>query len=375
MDPRIEKLSHELITYSCALKPGEKVLIEYTGRECADLVKALIREAYAAKGLPFVQYEDESIKREILLGLDTEQAKLMSALDQERMRNMDCYISVRGYDNINELSDVPAFKIKKYDELYSVPVHDQIRIPKTRWAVLRYPNSSAAQLSGMSLEAFTDFYFDVCNLDYSKMSKAMEPLRDLMEKTDRVRIKAPGTDLSFSIKGIPAIPCDGKYNIPDGEVYTAPVRDSVNGVITYNTASTYNSHTFENISLRFENGKIMEARANDTEKINEIFDTDPGARYVGEFAIGLNPFVNSPMNDILFDEKINGSIHFTPGDSYEDAPNGNHSSIHWDLVLILRKEWGGGEIFFDDVLIQKDGKFVRDELKGLNPENLKNIKS
>lgn len=371
MDPRTEKLAKNLINYSCGLKAGEKVLIEYTGDEPKDLIKALIREAYAVHGLPFVQYEDESIKREILLGCTTDQLKLMSRLDCARMSEMDCYISVRGYDNINELSDVPAAKIRKYDELYSYPVHDEIRVPKTRWVVLRYPNKSAAQLARMSLEAFTDFYFEVCNLDYSKMAAAMEVLCELMNTTDRVRLIAPGTDLSFSIKDIPAIACAGKYNIPDGEVYTAPVRDSVNGTILYNTASTYNAFTFENIRLEFRNGKIVNATANNTEKLNEIFDTDEGARYVGEFALGVNPYVRNPMNDILFDEKICGSIHFTPGQCYDEAPNGNNSAIHWDLVLIMRSEWGGGEIYFDDVLIRKDGIFTLPRLECLNPENLK----
>lgn len=370
MDPRCEKLAKNLINNSCKLKKGEKVLIEYTGNEPTDLVKAIIREAYLKGGLPFVQHEDQSIKRELLLGAKTAQLELMSRLDCLRMKEMDCYIAVRGYDNINELSDVPSMKIKKYEELYSVPVHDEIRVPKTRWVVLRYPNNSLAQLSGMSLEAFTDFYFDVCNLDYTKMARAMEPLKELMEKTDRVRIKAPGTNLSFSIKGIPAIPCAGECNIPDGEVYTAPVKDSVNGTITYNAPSTYNSFTFENVSLEFKDGKIIKATANNNEKVNEVFETDEGAGYVGEFAIGLNPYIKSPMNDILFDEKITGSAHFTPGACYDDAENGNRSAIHWDLVLIMRPEWGGGEIWFDDTCVQKDGRFILPQLEYLNPENL-----
>jgi aminopeptidase len=225
-------------------------------------------------------------------------------------------------------------------------------------------------MSAMSTEAFENLYFNVCNLDYSKMEKAMTPLVELMERTDKVRIVAPNTDLTFSIKGIPAIKCAGDCNIPDGEVYTAPVKDSVNGRISYNVPSTENGIRFTDISLLFKDGKIIEATSNNTKAINEIFDTDEGARYVGEFAIGFNPFVHSPMCDILFDEKIAGSIHFTPGMCYEDAPNGNKSAIHWDLVLIMRPEYGGGEIWFDDKLIRKDGLFVVDELKCLNPENL-----
>ena len=227
-----------------------------------------------------------------------------------------------------------------------------------------------AQAANMSTEAFEDFYFNVCNLDYSKMSKAMDKLVDLMNKTDKVRLVSKDTDISFSIKDIPAIKCAGEMNIPDGEVYTAPVKDSVNGVITYNTPSLHSGFTYENIQLTFKDGKIIKATANNTEKINEVFDIDEGARFVGEFAIGVNPYILEPMKDTLFDEKITGSIHFTPGACYEDAPNGNDSALHWDLVLIQRPEYGGGEIYFDDVLIRKDGIFVLDELKCLNPENL-----
>ncbi|TGU85018.1 aminopeptidase, partial [Mesorhizobium sp. M00.F.Ca.ET.186.01.1.1] len=165
------------------------------------------------------------------------------------------------------------------------------------------------------------------------------------------------------IKGIPAIKCAGEANIPDGEVFTAPVRDSVNGTISYNTPSPYQGFTYDNIKLTFKDGKIIEATANDTTKINEVFDTDEGARYVGEFAIGVNPYIQNPMKDILFDEKIDGSFHFTPGQAYDDAFNGNKSSIHWDLVMIQRPEWGGGEIWFDDRLIRKDGRFVVPELE------------
>jgi aminopeptidase len=236
---------------------------------------------------------------------------------------------------------------------------------------MRYPNSSMAQKANMSTEQFEEFYFNVCNLDYAKMSKAMDPLEALLIKTDKVRIKGVGTDLSFSIKGLPAFKCDGEANIPDGEVYTAPVKDSVNGYITYNTPAEYQSFTYENIRLEFKDGKIIKATANDTERINKVFDTDEGSRYVGEFAIGVNPYIIKPMKDTLFDEKIMGSFHFTPGSAYDKCFNGNRSAIHWDLVCIQTPEYGGGEIWFDDVLIRKDGKFILKELEVLNPENLK----
>lgn len=370
MDERIKKLAFNLVNYSVKVKEGEKVYIHYIGSYTTDLARCLIKEVYKAKGMPFVHFTDNRVLRETLLNCSDEQLKLMAKFDCAEMDEMDCYIGVRGADNIAELSDVPADKMHLYETLYSTPVHSDRRVAHTKWVVLRYPNPSMAQLSNISLEAFEEYYFNVCNLDYSKMDKAMDSLQALMMSTDRVRITGQGTDINFSIKGIPAIKCAGEMNIPDGEVYTAPVKDSINGTITYNTPSVYQGFTYENVCLTFENGKIIQAASNDTERINKVFDTDEGARYVGEFAIGVNPYITKPMKDILFDEKIMGSIHFTPGCSYDDAPNGNKSSIHWDLVFIQTPEYGGGEIYFDDVLIRKDGRFVLPELLCLNPENL-----
>jgi aminopeptidase len=369
-DPRIEKLARSLIQYSVQLQPGEKVLIENFGLQ-RELVTALVKEAYAAGGYPFVSIKDHSVERALLMGAQEEQYNMMADFEANVMKEMDAYIGLRSGDNISEQSDVPDERIRLHGSTIGRKVHREIRVPKKKWVVLRYPNASMAQLAKMSTEAFEDFYFDVCNLDYSKMDSAMDNLVELMNKTDKVRLVGVGTDLTFSIKDIPAVKCAGRLNIPDGEVYSAPVKDSVNGTISYNTPSPYNGFTFENVSLTFKDGKIVEATANDTERINKIFDTDEGARYVGEFAIGVNPHIQHPMQDILFDEKIDGSFHFTPGECYEEANNGNHSNIHWDMVMIQRPEYGGGEIYFDDVLIRKDGKFVLPELEVLNPENLK----
>lgn len=371
MDSRIKKLAEGLVNYSCNVKEGDKVYIHYIGKDTKDLARQLVKEVYKAKGIPFVHYTEPQVQREVLLHATKEQMELMAEADSLEMSKMDCYIGVRGSDNVSELSDVPSDRMALYDTYYQTPVHHGIRVPKTRWVVLRYPNAAMAQLSGTSVEAFEDFYFEVCTLDYSRMNEAMKPLIEYMNRTDKVRMIGPGTDLTFSIKGIPAIPCAGNMNIPDGEVYTAPVRNSVNGKITYNTPSLYNGFTYENVCLEFKDGRIINATANDTVRINEVFDTDEGARYIGEFAIGVNPYILEPMKDILFDEKISGSIHFTPGNCYQEAPNGNASAIHWDLVWIQRPEYGGGEIYFDDVLVRKDGRFVVPELLCLNPENLK----
>ncbi len=372
MDNRIVKLADNLVNYSMEVKPGDKVYIDYIGADTEPLARALIKEVYKAGGVPFPHFTSQRVLREILLNCTKEQLEFMAKRDSEEMDAMDCYVAVRGTENVAELSDVPSENMKMYELYYRKPVHSDRRVPNTRWVVLRYPNASMAQLSDTSQDAFEDFYYDVCTLDYSKMEEAMKPLVKLMEKTDKVRLVCDnGTDLTFSIKDIPVIPCAGHMNIPDGEVFTAPVKDSVNGVIHYNTPSPYQGVTYEDVVLEFKDGKIVNATSNYTEKINKIFDTDEGARYVGEFAIGVNPYITKPMKDILFDEKIMGSIHFTPGSSYDEAPNGNKSSVHWDLVLIMTPEFGGGEIYFDDVLVRKDGRFIIDELECLNPENLK----
>ncbi|MGI6669830.1 MAG: aminopeptidase [Acetivibrionales bacterium] len=368
-DPRIEKLAKNLINYSVNLQKGEKILIESIGFEIP-LVKELIKQAYLAGGIPFVTIKNQELLRVLLSECSEEQVKAMASFEIPRMKEMQAYIGIRAGENVSEMGAVPADKMEIYSRYYQKPLHSDIRVPHTKWCILRYPNHSMAQLAGMATEAFEDFYFKVCNLDYSKMSKAMDNLVKLMEKTDRVRITGMDTDLTFSIKGMPAIKCAGKHNIPDGEVYTAPVKDSVNGVITYNTPAVYQGVTFENIRLEFKDGRIVKASANDSERINKIFDTDEGARYVGEFSLGLNPYIEKPMKDTLFDEKIKGSIHFTPGSSYDECFNGNKSAIHWDLVLIQRPEYGGGEIWFDDTLIRKDGIFTVPELEVLNPDKL-----
>lgn len=369
-DARQEKLAENLVAFSIKVKKGDKVWVDVIG-ESGALPFCIVRAIYRHGGMPFVNIIDKRILREILMGASAEQLDIWAKRDVEFMSKMDCYIGVRGDVNNYELSDVPEEKMREYERRYSEPVHSGVRVPKTRWVILRYPTTGMSQLAGMSTDAFENYYFDVCCLDYQKMDKAMNPLVKLMNNTNKVRIVAKDTDLTFSIKGIGAIKCAGNCNIPDGEIYTAPVKESVNGYIHYNVPSIESGFRFEDVRLEFKDGKIVKATANDTARANALFDTDEGARYVGEFAIGVNPYVTKAIGDILFDEKISGSIHFTPGCCYNDAYNANKSALHWDLVLCQTPEHGGGEIWFDDVLIRKDGLFVLDSLKGLNPENLK----
>lgn len=367
-DPRYTKLAKLVVEYSTRLQPGDRVLLDMIDVP-DDFSIELMRAARARGAIPLIEVRHTRITREILRGMNDRQASLVRDLDLVRIKKMQAYIAVRGSDNINENADVPGDRMALYSR-FTRPVLDY-RVGKTRWCVLRWPTPSMAQSAGMSTEAFEDLYFQVCTLDYAKMARAMVPLHRRMKKTDRVRITGPGTDLTFSIKGIGAKMCQGDRNIPDGEVFSCPVKTSVNGAIQFNTPTLYSGTKFENVRLEFHNGKIIKATSNNTKRLNEILDTDPGARYTGEFSLGFNPCILNPMCDILFDEKIAGSLHLTPGAAYQECDNGNHSAVHWDMVLIQRPEWGGGEVWFDGELIRKDGLFVPRDLKPLNPARLR----
>ena len=363
-DPRNTTLARQLLDYSVELKPGETLYLEIKGKETLELGKQIIRLATERGATPFWFYNDESLLRQFLQHAGEDQMKRQAELHLELMTRTHAYIGLRGSDNPFDLADIDPKQTERFNTLFYKPVHLEQRVKKTRWVVLRYPNNAMAQLAETSQEKFEDFYYNVCCLDYAKMSRAQDRLFALMTATDQVRIKSPGTDLTFSIKGIACKKCDGHRNIPDGEVFTAPVRDSVNGTIAFNTPSLKDGLVFTGIKLTFERGKIVKAWANaNVEKLNRIFDSDEGARYIGEFSLGLNPFILHPMRDTLFDEKIAGSFHFTPGQCYDEAYNANQSAIHWDLVLIQRPEYGGGEIWFDGKLIRKDGVFTDPELE------------
>ncbi|HLH55564.1 MAG TPA: aminopeptidase [Verrucomicrobiae bacterium] len=367
-DPRYTKLARLLVEYSTALKKGDRVLLDMIDVP-DDFSIELIRAARRVGAVPLVEARHTRLTREMLRETTAEHATLVRDIELARMRKMQAYIAIRGSANANENADVPSDRMGLYSRI-NRPVLNQ-RVNKTRWCVLRWPTPSMAQGAGMSTEAFENLYFDVCTMDYRRMARAMAPLHKRMTKADRVQIKGPGTDLSFSIKGIGAKMCKGDRNIPDGEVFSCPVRNSINGTIRFNTPTLYSGTKFENVALEFKNGKVVGATSNNTKRLNEILDTDPGARYTGEFSLGFNPFILNPMCDILFDEKIAGSLHLTPGQAYKDCDNGNRSAVHWDMVLIQRPEWGGGEIWFDGELIRKNGLFVTKDLKGLNPANLK----
>ncbi len=367
-DPRYAKLAKLLVEYSTGLKKGDHVLLDLIDVPDEFGIQ-LLRAARAAGAIPVLEARHTRLQRELLRHTDQHHAALTRDLELFRMKKVQAYIAVRGSANANENADVPSDRMALFSRIMR-PVLNY-RVGKTRWCVLRWPTPSMAQGAGMSTEAFEDLYFDVCTMNYRKMAHAMVPLERRLKKADRVEIKGPGTDLNFSIKGIGAKMCRGDRNIPDGEVFSCPVKNSVNGHIQFNTPTLYSGTKFENVFLEFKDGKIVNATSNNTRRLNEILDTDSGARYTGEFSMGFNPYILNPMCDILFDEKIAGSLHLTPGQAYEECDNGNRSAVHWDMVLIQRPEWGGGEIRVDGELIRKDGLFLPKDLKPLNPANLK----
>jgi aminopeptidase len=365
-DPRIDKLAALLLDHSCRLKKGEHVLIEAFDLPEVDLVCALVEGAAERGCVPLVSTKSNEVLRSLYRTATEASMQAAARYETARMESVQAYIGIRGAANSSQHADVPQEKMDLYQKHWWHVVHSDVRVAKTKWVVLRYPTDSFAQAASMSTQAFEDFYFDVCTADYAAMKEAQEPLAARMRSADKVRIVAPGTELEFSIKDIPVIPCFGERNIPDGEVFTAPVRDSINGVIRFNTQSRYQGTVFSEIQFEFKNGKIVKATANNTERINAVLDSDEGGRYCGEWSLGTNNRVRHPMLDTLFDEKIGGSFHLTPGNAYEIADNGNRSRIHWDLVLIQREDYGGGEVWFDGELLRKDGRFVPRDLQGLN---------
>ena len=369
-DPRWKNLADVLIDYSIKLR-NEEVVVIFAMDAPDEMVALLIKKIYDVGGIPLLVSSNERVLRAYIKDTNEATMRIYGEVELSMCKRAKAAIFLIGSYNLTELSDVPDEKMNLYVKYRQGPVVFDWIVNNLKWVLLNWPYTSLAQAAEMSTEAFEDFFFESCTMDYSKMSLAMDPLVKLMQRTDQVRLVSPGTDLEFSIKGIPAIKCDGAMNLPDGEVFTAPVKDSINGTIRYNTRTSYQGKVYDNIAFRFKDGRIVESTSSRTEEMNAVLDTDEGARYIGEFAIGLNPFVTKPMLNILFDEKIAGSIHLTPGNAYDMAPNGNKSLIHWDLVLIQTKKWGGGEIYFDGELVRKDGVFVIEELIGLNPEHLR----
>ncbi|MFU8812313.1 MAG: aminopeptidase [Balneolaceae bacterium] len=362
--PNDEQLAAQLLSHSTELQPGEHILIQTIGFNAIGLVRALAEQARDMGAHPHIKIEDPEINRLLMEKGDEEFWTRQAEKDQlPLMKQMDAFIGIRGSENIFENADVSGEANKAYSDHFLKPVHFEERVNHTRWTVLRYPSAAFAMNAKMPTERFRAFYYDACLLDYSKLEEAMKPLEAMLRDTDIIQLKGEGTDISFSVKGQNWIPCFGKRNIPDGELFSSPILDSVNGTIRY-APSVYQGKPFEFVTLHVKGGTVVDFDSSDNRSLEEILDTDEGARRFGEFSFGLNPIIKSPMYDILFDEKIYGSNHLTLGNDYEIAPNGNQSNIHWDLVCI------GADVYLDGVKVREGRNFTHEKLLGLNPSGL-----
>lgn len=369
-DPRIDKLADLLVNYSVKAEKNQKIQVR-TKPDGLPLARAVVEKIIDAGAIPFETILDTEINTYRINNFNEDQMEEVRKYREKNMKEFSGSIAIMCDENINDSRRLDNKNLGKF--MKSVQRINDYRSAHTNWVLLNYPNASKAQQAGLSTKEYEDFLLRVSTIDYEKFSELMTPLYDLMCNTDKVQIKKNnGTDLIFSIKGIGAQKCDGQRNIPDGEVFSAPVRESINGTIVFNTEREYNGAHISNVSVDFKDGKAINAVSEtDNERFQEILNIDEGARYVGEFAFGLHPFINDPVGDLLFDEKINGSIHLALGKCIGTTDNNNHSANHMDIVQIHRPEHGGGEVYFDDILIMKDGNFVLKELKPLNAENLR----
>lgn len=359
-----QQLASQLLNHSTELQPGENIMLQLIGLNGIGLIRALAEQVRELGAHPFIKIEDAETNRLLLENGDEQFWTNQAETDQlPLMKQMDAFIGIRAAENIYENSSVPKQANDAYSKHFLQPVHFKQRVEHTRWVVLRYPSAAFAMNAKMPTDRFAEFYYNACLFDYEQLRQAMLPLEEQLRKTDMIHLKGEGTDIEFSVKGQNWIPCFGKRNIPDGELFSSPIIDSVNGHITY-APSVYQGKPFEFVKLEVKDGVVTGFDSSNNAALEEILDTDEGARQFGEFSFGLNPVIEKPMYDILFDEKIYGSNHLTLGKDYAIAPNGNSSNIHWDLVCI------GADVFFDGKLVRKGRQFVKEELKGLNPEAL-----
>lgn len=364
MDVRLKQLGDNILNYSCQVKSGDKVLIEST-KNSGELIKYLIREIYKRGALPFVILKESDIRREIILNGTEEQFKIMAEEQKTLMKEMDVYIEITEYDNCYEMNDVPIEKRRLFQKHFYQPVYRENGI--RRWTTVGFPTKSMAQRFEMSTESFENFYFSVVNANYQELSEKMEVLKSYLEKTDKVHLIGNDLDLSFSIKNMPVYICDGRINIPDGEVFVAPHLYSANGKIKFNVDTLYQGYKFSDLELVFENGKVIEEKSSKNQQVlTKILDTDEGSRFIGEFAIGTNPNITRPVGNIIYDEKMLGSFHIALGHTHPESDNKNRSAIHWDIVYRMEPEHGNAKMYFDDELIVDGGIFIPKKLQLLN---------
>lgn len=359
-DERIKKLAEILVDYSTEVKKGDYVYLTTTSFEPYPLIEEIYKKVLqkGAYLFPRIGFDPNvTIDSVFLRYACEEQLNHLPEIALEEMRKMDVTILIGADINTRELSGIKPERIAMRKKAIR-PVIDEV-INNTKRIVTRYPTNAYAQDAGMSLKDFEDFYYGACLINWKEESRKQDKVKEVFDAGKTVRIIGKETDLTFSIEGRPGIKCDGKRNMPDGEVFYAPVEDSASGVISYSFPAVYLCNEVDGIVLKFKDGKVVEARAEKNEEfLRAMLETDTGSRFIGEFGIGVNYQINQFVRNILFDEKIGGTIHLALGNAYEKSGGKNRSGIHWDMVKDLRE---GGEIHLDGKVVQKNGLWVFDK--------------
>ncbi len=353
-DPRVSKLASILVHHSIEVKKGDVVLISSSTELAKPLVLEVYREVVKSGGHPLTSIGFEETSNIFYKYASKDQLLNFPKIKMYEAKNIDCVVNIRAAANKKALSNIDPKALSERSKVLR-PIGEEI-VNNKRWILCNFPTNGLAQEADMSLDEYEDFVYSATNIDWNKVKKEELKLKKALDKAGEVRIVGEDTDLTVSIKGRKAIPCYGERNMPDGEVFLSPVEDSADGHIYYEMPAIYQGREVTGIRLKFRDGKVVDAGADKNEKfLITMLDTDKGARYLGELGIGVNYGIQKFTKDILFDEKIGGTVHLAVGRSYEDAGGKNISAIHWDMIKDLRKK---GAIYLDGKAIQKNGRFL-----------------
>lgn len=351
MDKRWKQLGEILINYSAQVKPGERVMIAMGEPDTFPLVNGVYEAAIRAGAYPQVQFISETLRHSVLKYGNESQLSWIPEIEAYGMEWADVYFGLRGAYNLHEHADIPAEAMSLNQR--AMGEVSTLRWKKTRWCLVRVPNKLFAQQAETNLETIMEMFFDACLLDWEEKSKEWHRMAEDLSSSSEVHITGKNTDLRFSTEGRKWLVFDGKINMPDGEIFTAPVTSSIDGQIYFEDPGVLGGRLMYDLCLVWEQGKLVKATSSTNQDfLTRIVNSDSGSSLIGEFAFGTNPHVNRFCNDILIDEKILGTIHIALGRAYKECGGENESAIHWDIVKDLRTE---GAVFIDGKPIIENG--------------------
>ncbi|MGD8605135.1 MAG: aminopeptidase [Anaerolineales bacterium] len=354
MNDQWKQLADVLVNYSIGLQPEEKLLITMMEKDTFPLMRAVYAAAVKAGGLPQVEFQSVFLERDLMLYGNQAQLDWVPELNAYGMEWADCYVGLRGASNPHEFTGIAPSKISAHKR--AMGKVSSMRNELTRWVLVRVPNEAMAQQAEMSLDEMMDFFFEATLRDWENESQRYHEIQKVFQAAETVRILGAETDITFSTRGRIYEVADGHLNMPDGEIFTAPVDDSAEGHITFEFPGVYVGQKVEGIRLEFKEGEIVKATAETNEDLlHELMNMDEGASRLGEFGVGTNFGIQRFCSDILYDEKIGGTIHLALGRAYAECNGVNDSALHWDLIKDLRDE---GEIHLDGDKVFEKGKFL-----------------